>query len=110
MYYSSDTEQYKICFIQRYKSSYGRLKKVYGAVDEGTALYELENFVAKWDTKYPKIPASWQAHWAELSTYFKYPRSRSERLSTRRMQLKISTVSCVRLPRAKWYFRTLTDC
>ena len=75
MYYSSDTEQYKICFIQRYKSSYGRKKKVYGAVDEETALYELENFAAKWDTKYPKIPASWQAHRAELSTYFKYPQS-----------------------------------
>lgn len=44
------------------------LKKVYGAVDEETALYELENFAAKWDSKYPKISRSWQAHWPELST------------------------------------------
>lgn len=51
------------------------LKKVYGAVDEETALYELEQFAAKWDAKYPKISKSWQAHWPELSTYFKYPQS-----------------------------------
>lgn len=40
-----------------------------------TALYELEQFSAKWDTKYPKISQSWQTHWPELSTYFKYPKS-----------------------------------
>lgn len=51
------------------------LKKVYAAVDEETALYELEQFAAKWDSKYPKISASWKAHWPELSTYFKYPQS-----------------------------------
>ena len=51
------------------------LKKFYGAVDEETALYELEQFAANWDSKYPKISASWKAHWSELSTYFKYPQS-----------------------------------
>lgn len=51
------------------------LKRVYGAVDEETALYELEQFSAKWDAKYPKISQSWQTHWPELSTYFKYPQS-----------------------------------
>lgn len=51
------------------------LKRVYGAIDEETALYELEQFAAKWDSKYPKISVSWQAHWPELSTYFKYPQS-----------------------------------
>ena len=49
------------------------LKRVYAAVDEETALYELERFSAKWDSKYPKISKSWQSHWPELSTYFKYP-------------------------------------
>lgn len=49
------------------------LKKVYAAVDEETALYELDNFAEKWDSKYPKISISWRNHWAELSTYFKYP-------------------------------------
>lgn len=51
------------------------LKRVYGAIDEETALYELEQFSARWDSKYPKISKSWQTHWAELSTYFKYPQS-----------------------------------
>ena len=51
------------------------LKKVYAAVDEETAIYELERFADKWDSKYPKISASWKAHWSELSTYFKYPQS-----------------------------------
>ena len=51
------------------------LKRVYGAVDEETALYELAQFSAKWDSKYPKISQSWQTHWPELSTYFKYPQS-----------------------------------
>lgn len=51
------------------------LKKVYAAVDEETALYELDNFATKWDSKYPKISISWRNHWAELSTYFKYPQS-----------------------------------
>lgn len=51
------------------------LKKVYGAVDEETALFELEQFSSKWDVKYPKISQSWKSRWAELSTYFKYPQS-----------------------------------
>lgn len=49
------------------------LKKVYAAVDEPTALSELENFDGKWSGKYPKIAISWRANWANLSTYFKYP-------------------------------------
>lgn len=49
------------------------LKKVYAAVDEATALSELENFDEKWGSKYPKIAVSWRDNWANLSTYFKYP-------------------------------------
>lgn len=49
------------------------LKKVYAAVDEQTALSELENFGEKWSGKYPKIAISWRNNWANLSTYFKYP-------------------------------------
>ena len=51
------------------------LKRVYAAVDEETALYELDEFSKKWDSKYPKISMSWRNKWAELSTYFKYPQS-----------------------------------
>ena len=49
------------------------LKRVYAAVDEQTALSELDNFDEKWSSKYPKIAISWRANWANLSTYFKYP-------------------------------------
>ena len=49
------------------------LKQVYGAVDEQTALYELEQFEEKWQDKYPKIGQSWRSNWPTLSTYFKYP-------------------------------------
>ena len=49
------------------------LKKVYAAIDEQTALSELENFDEKWGNKYPKIAISWRDNWANLSTYFEYP-------------------------------------
>lgn len=49
------------------------LKKVYAAVDEQTALYELDSFDEKWSVKYPKVAQSWRANWANLSAYFKYP-------------------------------------
>ncbi len=49
------------------------LKRVYAAVDEQTALSELDNFAEKWNSKYPKISQSWRSNWANLSTYFKYP-------------------------------------
>lgn len=50
------------------------LKRVYGAIDEDTALYELDVFEEKWSGKYPKIAESWRTHWAKLATYFKYPK------------------------------------
>lgn len=50
------------------------LKRVYAAVDEPTALYELDAFEEKWSVKYPKIAVSWRSNWANLSTYFKYPK------------------------------------
>lgn len=55
------------------KSLMADLKKVYAAVDEQTALAELDNFDEKWSRKYPKIAVSWRNNWANLSTYFKYP-------------------------------------
>lgn len=49
------------------------LKKVYAAVNEQTALFELDTFEEKWGKKYPKIATSWRNNWPNLSTYFKYP-------------------------------------
>ena len=49
------------------------LKAVYAAVDEDAALVALDTFAEHWDSKYPKISASWRENWPRLSTYFKYP-------------------------------------
>ena len=49
------------------------LKAVYAAVDEAAALEALDVFAQGWDKKYPKISASWQDNWPNLSTYFKFP-------------------------------------
>jgi transposase-like protein len=49
------------------------LKQVYAAVEETTALYELDQFEGKWQARYPKIAQSWRQNWPTLSTYFKYP-------------------------------------
>ena len=49
------------------------LKRVYGAVDERTAMYALDGFEEKWQSKYLKIAQSWRQNWPNLSTYFKYP-------------------------------------
>jgi len=35
--------------------------------------HALKGFEKQWGGKYPHIAASWRKHWAELSTYFKYP-------------------------------------
>ena len=48
------------------------LKQVYAAIDEQTALHELDSFDEQWGKKYPKIAPSWRTNWPNLSTYFKY--------------------------------------
>jgi len=49
------------------------LKKVYGAVSEDAALYALEEFSEKWNSKYPQIYKSWESNWSDLSVFFKFP-------------------------------------
>ncbi len=49
------------------------LKSVYSAHNEEDAQLALTDFNDIWGKKYPNITASWQTHWAELSTFFKYP-------------------------------------
>ena len=51
------------------------LKRVYAAVDEDTALQELDRFDEIWGGKYPKIADNWRDKWIHLSTYFKYPQA-----------------------------------
>lgn len=71
------------------------LKKVYAAVDEQTALFELDTFEEKWGKKYPK------SHFLGVPTGRTYRpissiRRRCARLFTPRMPLRISTASCAR--------------
>lgn len=49
------------------------LKKIYGALNLDDAEYAKEEFREKWDKKYPAILRSWEANWAELTTFFEYP-------------------------------------
>jgi putative transposase len=49
------------------------LKKIYGAVNLDDAEYAKEEFRERWDKKYPSILRSWDANWAEVSTFFQFP-------------------------------------
>ena len=49
------------------------LKSVYSSLTEEDAQIALTEFNDIWGKKYPNITASWQMHWTELSTFFKYP-------------------------------------
>lgn len=49
------------------------LKKVYSASTEEEALLNLEDFGGTWNSKYPMIQKSWEAHWEDLVEFFKYP-------------------------------------
>ena len=49
------------------------LKPIYKAINEETALQELDRFEQKWGSTYPIIVRSWRNHWHELSTFYKYP-------------------------------------
>jgi putative transposase len=49
------------------------LKKIYGAVNLDDAEYAMGEFREKWEKKYPSILRSWDANWAELTTFFNYP-------------------------------------
>ena len=49
------------------------LRRIYSAVNEEEALEALDDFGQKWNSKYPMIQRSWEAHWNDLSEFFKYP-------------------------------------
>jgi len=50
------------------------LKKIYRAATEELALAELDRLDEEWGKKYPLSIKSWRANWAELATFFKYPK------------------------------------
>jgi putative transposase len=49
------------------------LKQIYSAVSEKQGLDALDDFAAKWDSKYPMISKSWKNNWANLSEFYAYP-------------------------------------
>lgn len=49
------------------------LKQIYTAVNEEEALEALEDFGKNWNSKYPMIQRSWEAHWDDLNEFFAYP-------------------------------------
>ncbi|MGI6427962.1 MAG: IS256 family transposase [Natronincolaceae bacterium] len=61
-----------VCYKDR-KEICADLKEIYGAVNLDDAEYAKEEFRGKWDKKYPAIMRSWDANWAELTTFFNYP-------------------------------------
>lgn len=49
------------------------LKTIYKAIDEQTALQNLDAMEEKWGKSYGYVFKSWREKWAELSTMFAYP-------------------------------------
>lgn len=49
------------------------LRLVYGAINKETAYEALENFAAKWGSKYGYAIKSWKENWEELTSYFEFP-------------------------------------
>jgi transposase-like protein len=56
-----------------YKAVTADLKTIYQATTEDIALKALDDFIERWDEKYPQISRSWKAHWENLNTLFQYP-------------------------------------
>jgi transposase-like protein len=49
------------------------LRHVYGAINKEMAYDALEDFAAKWGSKYGYAIKSWKENWEELTSYFDYP-------------------------------------
>ena len=49
------------------------LKPIYTAVTEDEALFALEEFSEKWDSKYPIIAKSWRSNWQKINPMFRFP-------------------------------------
>ena len=49
------------------------LKPIYGAVTEDEALFALEEFSEKWNSKYPIIAKSWKVNWQKINPMFDFP-------------------------------------
>ena len=56
------------------KSVVSDLKPIYSAITEDEALFALELFCEKWNSKYLLIAKSWQANWQRINPMFALPK------------------------------------
>jgi putative transposase len=49
------------------------LKPIYQAATETEALQALEQFLLKWDKRYPMIAKSWRTNWSHVRPMFELP-------------------------------------
>lgn len=49
------------------------LKLIYAAVNKDAARAALDDFTAKWKSKYGYAILSWEKNWDELTSYFEFP-------------------------------------
>lgn len=75
----------QVCIVQQIRNSLtyasdkdrkqiaADLKPIYTAVTEDEALYALEKFAEKWNSKYPIITKFWQANWQRNNPVFQFP-------------------------------------
>jgi transposase-like protein len=49
------------------------LKPIYTAPTAEEALFQLELFAEKWDSRYPVIAKSWRANWSRIEPMFQFP-------------------------------------
>ena len=49
------------------------MKKIYTAVNEEIAEFELESFAEKWDVKYHVISDIWKRNWTGIIPLFAFP-------------------------------------
>ena len=49
------------------------LKRVYTSITVDEAELALDEFLAKWDSKYPAVSRSWRRNWDNLIPIFDYP-------------------------------------
>nr|WP_308700465.1 IS256 family transposase [Mesomycoplasma ovipneumoniae] len=49
------------------------MKSIYQAINQESAMQNLDKFAKKWGQKYPSIIKSWYTNFVGLTTFFKYP-------------------------------------
>lgn len=63
----------KFVSYKDYKAVVADLKKIYTAINEKEARYQLDLFNEKWSKKYPSIAKSWIKNWANIVPFLNYP-------------------------------------